>query len=110
MVKDDLTKNFGFWGPVKISERDEKALRKAYDDLMSGKAEGKKSLYSQEDAIATTARNIINRLALVGWTSGGHSNGYVPAFAIGVGAEQFHGLLNNTDIPAIIKNMIKTQE
>lgn len=110
VVKDDLTKNFGFWGPVKISERDEKALRKAYDDLMNGKAEGKKSLYSQEDAIATTARNIINRLALVGWTSGGHSNGYVPAFAIGVGAEQFHGRLNNTDIPAIIKNMIKTQE
>ena len=37
--------------------------------------------------------------ALVGWQSGGHSNGYVPAFAIGVGAEQFQGQIDNTEIP-----------
>lgn len=107
VVKADLTKHFGFWDAVKINERDEKALKNAYEALINGKAEGKKSLYSQEDAIATTARNIINRLALVGWTSGGHSNGYVPAFAIGVGAEQFHGRINNIDIPMMIKKTIK---
>ena len=65
----------------------------------AGKAEGSKSLYSQEDALATTAKEIINRYALVGWTSGGHSNGYVPAFAIGVGAEQFSGRIDNTEVP-----------
>lgn len=98
VVKKDLTENFGFWEHIAISERQEARLKKAYDDLVAGKAEGNKSLYSQEDALATTAKEIINRYALVGWTSGGHSNGYVPAFAIGVGAEQFSGRIDNTQV------------
>ena len=98
VVKKDLTENFGFWEHIAISERQEARLKKAYEALAAGKAEGNKSLYSQEDAIATTAKEIINRAALVGWTSGGHSNGYVPAFAIGVGAEQFSGRIDNTDV------------
>ena len=98
VVKKDLTENFGFWEHIAISERQEARLKKAYEALVAGKAEGSKSLYSQEDALATTAKEIINRYALVGWTSGGHSNGYVPAFAIGVGAEQFSGRIDNTQV------------
>lgn len=98
-VKADLTENFGFWTHIQISERQEARLKKAYEALVAGKAEGNKSLYSQEDALSTTAKDIINRAALVGWTSGGHSNGYVPAFAIGVGAEQFSGRIDNTEVP-----------
>lgn len=98
-VKADLTENFGFWTHIQISERQEARLKKAYEALVAGKAEGSKSLYSQEDAISTTAKDIINRAALVGWTSSGHSNGYVPAFAIGVGAEQFSGRIDNTEVP-----------
>ena len=37
--------------------------------------------------------------ALIGWQSGGHSNGFVPVFAIGVGADAFHGQIDNTEIP-----------
>ena len=37
--------------------------------------------------------------ALIGWQSGGHSNGFVPVFAIGAGADQFHGQIDNTEIP-----------
>ena len=98
VVKKDLTENFGFWEHIAISERQEARLKKAYEALVAGKAEGSKSLYSQEDALATAAKEIINRYALVGWTSGGHSNGYVPAFAIGVGAEQFSGRIENTQV------------
>ena len=98
VVKKDLTENFGFWEHIAISERQEARLKKAYEALVAGKAEGNKSLYSQEDALATAAKEIINRAALVGWTSGGHSNGYVPAFAIGVGAEQFSGRIDNTQV------------
>ena len=29
----------------------------------------------------------------------GHSNGYVPVFAIGVGSEAFAGKIDNTQIP-----------
>ena len=41
----------------------------------------------------------------VGWQSGGHSNGYVPVFAIGVGAELFSGRIDNTDIPRKIASI-----
>ena len=92
------SENFGFWEYIAISERQEARLKKAYEAIVAGKAEGNKSLYSQEDALATAAKEIINRAALVGWTSGGHSNGYVPAFAIGVGAEQFSGRIDNTQV------------
>ena len=36
---------------------------------------------------------------MVGWTSGGHSAGYVPVFAIGAGSDLFIGKMDNTEIP-----------
>ena len=51
------------------------------------------------DALADVAREVMAECALIGWQSGGHSNGFVPVFAIGVGAEDFHGQIDNTDIP-----------
>ena len=41
----------------------------------------------------------MNEVSGVSWASGGHSNGYVPVFAIGVGAELFTGRMDNTEIP-----------
>jgi alkaline phosphatase len=40
----------------------------------------------------------INKKALIGWTSSHHTAARVPAFAIGKGAEKFHGIIENTDI------------
>ena len=62
----------------------------------------KKGEYSLNEPLAIAARKILNDIALVGWTSGGHSAGYVPVFAIGAGAEQFHGRMDNTEIPVKI--------
>ena len=53
---------------------------------------------SGTDRLCSTVKHVISECALIGWQSGGHSNGYVPAFAIGVGAEQFHGRFDNTEI------------
>lgn len=36
-----------------------------------------KSEYAQDEPIAAEAKRIINEIALTGWTSGGHSAGYV---------------------------------
>ena len=51
-----------------------------------------------DDELAATVRNIQAECALVGWQVTGHSNGYVPCFAIGAGAELFHGRIDNTEI------------
>lgn len=40
----------------------------------------------------------MNKKALIGWTSSHHTAARVPAFAIGKGAERFHGMIENSDI------------
>ena len=39
---------------------------------------------------------------MISWASFAHSDGYVPVYAVGVGAQNFHGRMNNTDIPELI--------
>ncbi len=40
----------------------------------------------------------LNKKALIGWTTGGHTGDPVPVYAIGKGAERFGGRIDNTDI------------
>jgi len=89
-AKKFLTDNFGFWGDVTVSDDQAKRLENSFNEFKSGK--------SGADRLASTVKHVISECALIGWQSGGHSNGYVPAFAIGVGAEQFHGRFDNTEI------------
>ena len=56
--------------------------------------------------IAWEAIYDINRKAAISWASGNHSGAYVHLFAIGKGAEKFYGVIDNTDIPKSIKNII----
>lgn len=98
-VRKQLQTNFGFWKEVPLDDEETAELKKAYDDFCEGVAKDTKTLYQSENAIAHAAKLLINKKAMIGWQSGGHSNGYVPVFAIGVGAEQFSGRIDNTEIP-----------
>lgn len=95
-----LKENMGFWDTVTLTEQQEQRLKEEYQNSF-GKTEIKmdQNEYSKIEPLATAAKEILNDIALVGWTSGGHSNGYVPVFAIGAGSEQFHGRIDNTEIP-----------
>lgn len=101
-VKADLQENWGFGREVPITEKQEQRLRKAYDDIMAGIAQESRNLYAVEGALASTAKQIMAEQAEISWASGSHSNSYVPCFAVGVGAERFHGRMDNTDIPKTI--------
>ena len=98
IVKAFLAENFGFWTKVSLSDAQTTRLQEAFNNIMSGKGQSTETLYQKDDELATTVRKILAECALVGWQTGGHSNGYVPCFAIGVGAEQFHGRIDNTEI------------
>lgn len=102
VAKASLTEHFGFWTDVPLTPQHEERLRKAFDDIRQGIESGEENLYGKQSALAARAKRIINQLALVGWQSGGHSNGVVPVFAIGAGAELFHGKMDNTEIPLCI--------
>ena len=88
--KKFLTESFGFWGDVKVSDEQASRLERSFNEFKEGKAGA--------DRVSGTVRRVISECAMIGWQSGGHSNGYVPAFAIGVGAEQFQGRFDNTEI------------
>lgn len=88
--KKFLTENFGFWDGVNVDKDQTARLEKSFAEFKEGK--------TGADRLCSTVKHVISECALIGWQSGGHSNGYVPAFAIGVGAEEFHGRFDNTEI------------
>lgn len=61
--------------------------------------------YNLAKEIAYNAIYDLNRSAALSWASGNHSGTFVPLFAIGKGAEKFNGVIDNTDIPKIIRTL-----
>jgi alkaline phosphatase len=55
-------------------------------------------LYGDYNPISMTFTKIINNRASVGFTSMSHTGADVPVYTIGVGAEEFAGSINNTQI------------
>ena len=99
-IQKALKENFGFWDTVKLNEKQEARLKAVYEkSFQNQEVKLEKSEYAQDEPIASEAKRILNEIALVGWTSGGHSAGYVPVFAIGAGADLFQGRSDNTEIP-----------
>ena len=98
-VRQQLQDNFGFWSQVPLDTQETAQLKEAYGAFCEGVAKDTKTLYASENAIAGTARKLMARKAMVSWQSNEHSNGYVPVFAIGAGAEKFTGRIDNTEIP-----------
>ena len=100
VVQQALKNNFGFWGSVKLNEKQEARLKAIYDKSFGNQpVDLEKSEYLQNEPLAGEAKRILNSIARLGWNSGGHSAGFVPVFAIGAKAELFQGRLNNTEIP-----------
>ena len=90
------------WGRIEelVKENIGVALRKKHN------ADEKVTVDSSlANEIAYNAIYDLNRKALLSWASGNHSGTYVPLYAIGKGAEQFDGVLDNTDIVKIIKKL-----
>ena len=102
LVKTFLTENMGFWKDVKVTDDQTKRLERSFNNIMEGKGKDTKTLYQKDDELAGTVKRVMNESSLVGWVSGGHSNGYVPVFAIGAGAEEFHGRMDNTQIAPLM--------
>jgi len=55
-------------------------------------------LYGGYDPLSVTLTHIINNKAGIGWTSYSHTGTPVPVYAYGIGAENFGGSYDNTDV------------
>ncbi len=101
-VKTFLAENFGFWDKISLTDEQTQRLVSSFKKIMDGTSKDQRTLYQNDDELAVTVRNIMSECAQVGWHVTSHSNGYVPCFAIGAGAEQIHGRIDNTEIPKIV--------
>ena len=101
-VKTFLAENFGFWDKISLTDEQTQRLESSFKKIMDGTSKDQRTLYQNDDELAVTVRSIMSECAQVGWHVTSHSNGYVPCFAIGVGAEQIHGRIDNTEIPKIV--------
>ena len=101
-VKTFLAENFGFWDKISLTDEQTQRLVSSFKKIMDGTSKDQRTLYQNDDELAVTVRSIMSECAQVGWHVTSHSNGYVPCFAIGVGAEQIHGRIDNTEIPKIV--------
>jgi len=100
-----LTETMGFWDEIPIYWENEKILRDAYESTLANKLHSETRNYSAEfSLLAEKARQVINDISGLGWSTGSHSAGFVPVFAIGVGQELFKQKMHTSDIP---KNIIK---
>ncbi|MBD5180870.1 MAG: alkaline phosphatase [Bacteroidales bacterium] len=104
--KEFTKENTGLWGAIPVKESQEKRLIKLYDDTFKNKKElaDTKTLYSSFGALANEVYVILNENLGFGWTTGGHSGGLVPIYAIGEGLEEFGRVNDNTHIaPYLMK-------
>lgn len=99
-VKALLADKMGFWKELSLTWEQEKMLRDEYEtSFVKNKVVFEESLYAKTEPLAAAARKVMSQIAMVGWTSTGHTAGYVPVFAIGAGSDLFTGKMDNTEIP-----------
>ena len=103
-MREALKTYFGFWDTIELKEYDEQALYSEYQNSIANnnKVRMAKSLYYMDEPISALAVRILDRIAMVSWPVGSHTAAYAPVFAIGNGAEQFCGQMDNTEIPVKI--------
>ncbi len=102
-MKEFLTEKLGFWTHVPVTEQQTEQLKELFDRCVV-RREGvdTKTLYNNFSEFAVKVFNVLDSFTGLGWTTGGHTGGLVPVYAIGVGAEKFASFNDNTDIPKII--------
>ena len=99
-VKELLSEKMGFFTEIPLTWEQERMLRNEYVESFEKKnVVFEESLYAKTEPLAIAAKRVMNEVAMLGWTTGSHSAGYVPVFAIGAGSKLFVGKMDNTEIP-----------
>ena len=95
-----LTEMMGFWKELPLTWEQERMLRDEFEQSFTNKkVVFEESLYSKTEPLAACAKRVMSQIAMVGGTSGSHTAGYVPVYAVGAGSKEFAGKYDNTEIP-----------
>lgn len=104
-VQELLKENFGLWGEIEMTKEETHELRVYFEQAYATTDIAKRE--SKLSSMAHRAKQMVNQKALLSWAGPNHSASFVPLFAIGAGAKNFHGVIDNTDIPKTIKKIAR---
>ncbi len=107
-MKDFLSRNLGFWGAVPVTDEQSAILEAEFNKCFKGEAPAdKKTLYNSFNTFTEQVYRVLDSLTGLGWTTNHHSGAPVPVYAIGVGAELFSPLSDNTQIPQKLRALTR---
>ena len=102
-VEKTLQQRMGFGAGITLKDKQQDRLKERWADIEKAIAENGK-VNDRIDDLCETTKRILSEVAMISWASGGHSNGYVPIFAVGPGTEVFQGRIDNIEIaPAMAR-------
>ena len=102
-VEKVLKEQMGFGAGITLTDKQQERIQNRWNAIEKAIAANDK-VQDRINDLGETTKHILSEVALISWASGGHSNGYVPVYAIGPGTEVFQGRIDNIEIaPAMAK-------
>ena len=100
VIKSAIASNWGFYDGLELTDAQDKQIQDIYNKTLKGQTPDMvKSEYKNDEPMSSVLKDIMSQIAMVSWATGDHSAGYVPVYAIGVGAEKFAARTDNAQIP-----------
>lgn len=110
-MRDYIREKLGFWDTVPVTEAQESRLVELFDQYFKkSERELSKTEYNSFDKLTEEVFRIMDSRTGLGFTTNTHTGTFVPVFAIGVGAEEFIGVSDNTDLPAKLRKIVGISE
>ncbi len=102
-VEKQLRDLMGFGAGIKLKDAQQERIQRRWNDIEKAVTESNadpdsKAVRDRIGDLCETTKHILSEVAMISWASGGHSNGYVPIFAVGPGTEIFQGRIDNIEI------------
>lgn len=104
-----LSDHLGLFSHVNVSDEELASIKESFDITFTRRQSvDQATLYNNFNQFAVTIFDILNRHMGIGWTTNSHTANLVPVYAIGCGADYFRAMINNSDIPSIIRQATDT--
>ncbi|MEJ2594141.1 MAG: alkaline phosphatase [bacterium] len=97
--------HFGLGSKIPITEQDKSVIWEAFEQSLKGKNQ-QETVYTEYPTITETVISMVSSKSGVGWTTFKHTGINIPIYALGPGAERFTGVIDNTDIPRIMEELM----
>lgn len=103
-IKKYLTEEIGLYESIPVSDNDNEAIKDSFEKMLTLRAEGDmEGAYTAAGKFVDAVFGAVSHVSGIDWTTNAHTGAMVPVFAVGVGAEYFSPMHDNTQLPALIR-------